>query len=764
MRADCGVMNATETFKVGDWLVEPDLDRISRGSERRSLRPKVMDLLVYLAHKHGQVVSGDELLDHLWPDTVVTGGSVYQCVGELREAFARDGDDRVYVDTIPKKGYRLRVSVTGIGDEGEDGRFEKRPMRRLALIAAFVGFAGLVPWVWNRIVVEAPMTETYRPSIAVLAFDGMDDDSGSDYFSDGLSEDLLNLLARIPELRVISKSSSFSFKGKNVAIPHIAEQLNVDLVLEGSVRREGTRVRITVQLVEVSSDTHLWSESYDRTIDDVFYIQHEVSNAIVAALKSELGLQIASAPRPVAQTTPEARDAYLRGRHLVGQRSAATLENAVQEFRTAISFDPEFAPAYAELAIATLLLSRGNYGDLPESDAIGLAEPVAARALELDPELPEVHLSSSLVELMKGRYDESLPHLQRAIELSPSNALAYSWLGSAYDRLGRYKEYFEATKIALSLDPLSQPTLVNHIQNLIDRSEFAEAERELDKLASVSPRAAASMRGMLTSVGGNWAEGAIARLDALKIDPGSMQVRLILSWQFAYLGLEDEALSVSHYYYPEPLSFLGKPAAALEKAEEIYAQDPDSLFARRDLALALAGAGEYSRARPLLEEIWEQSGAQVNRSGLVTRSGLPTLVAIALIAARLDDDAKINDLLSAMEDNIRRTREAGLTLTTDRLSVDFEEGFVAYVSGERDRSLELISRAAEDGYIIAPEDAYFDLFRDEPVFVEILEKQARRQARERARFLAVVCTNNPYVGVWEPAEGTCERFIAAGGK
>ena len=218
--------------------------------------------------------------------------------------------------------------------------------------------------------------------------------------------------------------------------------------------------------VEASSNTHLWSDSYDRTIDDVFYIQHEVSTAIVAALKNELGLQIASSPRPVAQTTPEARDAYLRGRHLVVQRSAVTIENAVREFRTAVSFDPEFAPAHAELAIATLLISRGNYGDLPESETIRIAEPVAPRALALDPEIPEAHLGSSLVELMKGRYEESLPHLQHAIELSPSNALGYSWLGSAYDRLGRYEEYFETTKLALSLDPLSQPTLVNHIQNL----------------------------------------------------------------------------------------------------------------------------------------------------------------------------------------------------------------------------------------------------------------------------------------------------------
>jgi TolB-like protein len=680
-------------------------------------------------------------------------------VGELREALASNGENRVFIETIPKKGYRLRVPVAEIGREHRRGRLKKRQFRRITLIAMVIAVAGLAPWMWNRLVVETPTTETYRPSLAVLAFDDMNDDSGNDYFSDGLSEDLLNLLARIPELRVISRSSSFSFKGRNIAIPQIAEQLNVDLVLEGSVRREGSRVRITAQLIEVLSDTHLWSESYDREVDDVFYIQHEVSNAIVAALKSELGLRIESTPRPLARTTPEARAAYLRGRHLIGQRSAVTIENAAREFQTAVSLDPEFAPAHAELAIATLLLSRGNYGDLPESDAIGLAEPIAARALELDPGIPEVHLSRSLIELMKGRYEESLPHLQRTIELSPSNALAYSWLGSAYDRLGRYKEYFETTKIALSLDPLSQPTLVNHIQNLIDRNELAEAERDLDKLASISARAAASLRGHLTSIDGKWANGAFAKLDALKIDPNNSQIRFGLSWQFAYLGLEDEALSVTRYYYHYPLSYLGRPAAALRRAEELYAKDPGSLFARRDLALALAGAGEYARARPLLEEIWQQRGKVVSRSGMVTRSGLPVFIAIALIAARRDEDAKadIGDLLSAITDNIHRTRQARLSRTVQRLSVDFEEGFVAYLSDSHDRGIELISKAAEDGFVIAPAEAYYDLLRDEPAFVEILERQAERQARERSRFLAVVCTNNPYAGVWQPAANTCQE-------
>jgi len=753
-------MNTTESFQVGEWLVEPRLDRISCASKRKNVRPKVMDLLVYLAQKSGQVVSGEEMLDHLWPDRVVTGGSVYRCIGELREALASNGDKRVYIETIPRKGYRLRMPVAEIGQTVEDSRAKERPGLRIGVIVTVLAIAMLIIWQWTGIFVRPLTAELDRPFIAILAFESVGADAGNDYFADGLSEDLISRLARLPELRVISRSSSFSFKGKNVVISEIAEQLHADLIVDGSVRREGTRIRISAQLIDARSDFHLWSGSYDRTVNDAFYVQTEVSTAIVAALKDKLGLVIASPPQPVAQTTPEARDAYLRGRHLVVQRSTVAIENATREFQAAIRLDPEFAPAHAELAIATLLLSRGTYGELAESDAIQIARPIAERAIELDPYLPEAHLAVALIESTRGRYAESLPHLHRAIELSPSNALAFSWLGSAYDRLGRYQEYFETTKHALALDPLSQPSLVNHIQNLIDRDELAEAARELDKLESVSPRAAASLRGHLTSLGGNWADAAIAKLNALRIDPGSAQVRLALAETLAILGLEQEALSVTNEYLHYPLSYLGLPDAALRRAEELYGEGEDILSNRSDLAIALAGAGKYVRARPLLEDIFKQRSGRVTRSGQLTRDGVPIISAIALIAARraVDIDSDISDVLSAMEDNVRRTREAGFSRTVRLLSVDFEEGFIAYVSGDRVRGIALIAKAAEDGYFIPPAEAYFDILRNEPGFADVLNKQARRQIRERARLLAVVCDDNPYAGVWEPAVATCERF------
>ena len=758
-------MRTSDAFKVGDWLVEPRLDRISCESERRSVRPKVMDLLVYLAHRHGQVVSSDELLEQLWPDRVVTGGSVYRCVGELREVLDRGTDAPVYIETIPKKGYRLRPTVVGVDEQHEADNPVARPVLVRTVIAALLAASLFSAWLLDRVNDESLANEPMRPSIAVLALQAIGSEGDDSYFSEGLSEDLITRLARVPELRVISRSSSFSFRKKTASIPEIAGKLGVDFIVDGSVRMDGTRVRITAQLIDARLDSLLWSGSYDRTIENVFYVQGEVSNAIVTALKTELGLQISMPAQTIAQTSPEARDAYLRGRHLIVQRTTPAIENAAGEFRTAIALDPEFAPAHAELAVAILLLSRRMYGGLDESEAVRIAEPIAARALQLDPLLPEAHLGAGLVEMIRGRQKASLPYLRRAIELSPNHALAYSWLGSVLDRLGRYRDYFETTKAALAHDPLSQPSLVNHIQNLIDRDELAEAERELDKLASVSPRASASLRGHLTSLDGRWANAVFAKLDALRIDPGSKQVRLGLSERLAMVGLEQEALAATDTHLHYTLTYLGKPAAALRRASDFYGDGNDILADSSDLAIALAGAGKYARALPLLEQVWRKRDVKVTRSGLVTRDGVPIIIAMALVAARraADGQADIDDVLAALRDDVRRTREAGLNRTSSYLSVDFEEGFTAYISGDRDRGLALIVKAAHEGYFIPPAEAYFDVLRHEPAFEDILAKQARRQAEERARLLNVVCADNPYAGIWKPAAGTCENFAAEAG-
>ena len=216
---------------------------------------------------------------------------------------------------------------------------------------------------------EAGKEEIANKSIAVLAFTDLSPQGDQEYFSDGISEELLNVLAKIPGLRVAARTSSFQFKGQNRDIVDIGQQLNVALVLEGSVRKAGIQIRITAQLVDASNGFHLWSETYDRELANIFAVQDEIAAAIVGALSEHLGLDVAAAPRVIAAVNTEAHEAYLRGRYLVVQHTRATIEGAVREYEKAIVLDPDYALAHAELAMAILLLRRYSNMNLTEAIA-----------------------------------------------------------------------------------------------------------------------------------------------------------------------------------------------------------------------------------------------------------------------------------------------------------------------------------------------------------------------------------------------------------
>jgi TolB-like protein/Tfp pilus assembly protein PilF len=603
-------------------------------------------------------------------------------------------------------------------------------------------------------------------SIAVLAFENMSGDPDQEYFSDGISEELLNLLAQIPGLTVISRPSAFSFKGKDVAIREIAKQLHAAHVLVGSVRRDGNRVRITAQLIEARSDSHLWSGTYDREPENIFALQDEISSAIVGALTERLGLEVEAIPRVITAANTEAHEAYLRGRHLVVQRTRDTVEGAVREFEKAIALDPDYALAHAELAIATLLLINGQYGDLTLSETITRAAPHAERAMALDPTLADAHAASGfLVMYQKSQEgssvgaEEALIHFRQAIQINPNYSIVYTWMGILLGAdLGRYDEGFDVRETALRLDPLSIPALSNYVGMLINRNRLDEAAWELEKLASIHPSFYASARGQLKSLGGNWAEAVLGNLDAWRINQDS-STQIDLSLRFAMLGLENEALAISESPLPAVMKILGKSEDAVTIAEARFAEDPVDLYIRSDLGLALAGNGDYARAQPMLEEMWQQSGGRVT-------SQLSAECTAALIVIRRDagEEAKVGELVAAIRDNVRRYREAGITAAVDSFwDVNYEDGLAAYLSGERKRGIELIAKGVENGLYVPLSAAYLQTLYDDPGFTPIRAMQEDRQARERQKVLAVVCTDNPYAAVWQPADGTCGRYAAAGG-
>ena len=593
---------------------------------------------------------------------------------------------------------------------------------------------------------------TTDKSIAVLPFVNMSSDPEQEYFSDGISEELLNVLSKIPGLRVPARTSSFQFKGENLDIKKIGQQLNTGLVLEGSVRKAGPKIRITAQLVDARSGFHLWSETYDREIEDIFAVQDEISAAIVAALQEHLGLQVEAAPRVRAAASAEAHEAYLRGLYLLAQDTRTGRLGAIDEFNRALSYDPDYAIAHAGLAMATLLPSIA-----PEVRARVALH--VDRAMALDPKLAEAHAATGRLLWNQLELEDALTSFRRAAQINPNYAIVYTWMGQILNLdLGRYDEAFPMRATAMRLDPLSIPTIVFYVQALIERNRLAEADRELDKIAAIFPHVYAYRHGSLLSRGGNMADSLFGSLDALRINPEFSRVRNGLAYHFAMVGLEKEALTIRQLPMPWIFSYLGEPQGAILAAEARLAIDPNSPSARHGLGMALASAGDYDRARPILEEMWRRTGGRISK-----RSELfVTATAAALIAIRRDagDEVGVGELVAAIRDNVRRYREAGIVGDGRSFGVDYEEGLALYLSGSREQGLALLESGTEEGVFIPPNEAYLQALYDDPGFAPIRARQEARQVRERNRVLNVVCTDNPYKAVWQPAEGTCELFTA----
>ena len=335
------------------------------------------------------------------------------------------------------------------------------------------------------------LVESYgEKSIAVLPFVNMSPDPEQEYFSDGISEELLNLLAQIPELRVISRSSAFSFKGKDVPIPTVAEQLKVAHVLEGSVRTSGNRVRITAQLVEARSDSHLWSESYDRELDDIFAVQDEIAAAISDALKVTLMPDAEKVMQPTIRETakPAAYDAYLQARELVHLRGKENLEQAVSHLERSLRLDNDFAPAHAQLAIATTLLvdHPAAYGALSLEEVRRRALPHLDRAQALEPNSAEAYGGRALLAHFSSDLNSTIEYARKALASNPSNVDAMNWLYSGLIALGRYEEADATLEQILEIDPLTIVGRLNYIGWLCSVGRVQEAHAMADQLLEQS--------------------------------------------------------------------------------------------------------------------------------------------------------------------------------------------------------------------------------------------------------------------------------------
>jgi adenylate cyclase len=367
-----------------------------------ALSPRAFEMLVALLERPGKMLDKSELMSRVWPKTVVEENSLNQCISQLRRALGERPGEHRFILTEPGRGYRFVAEV-----------------REVSHGAATIETAGAPPE--SR--APTPGTKRASPSpsaaptsIAVLPLANLTRDPEKEYFGDGMAEELINMLTRMPGLKVPARTSSFAYKGRNIDVRQIARELDVDALLEGSVRSAGDRIRLTVQLVDGKSGYHLWSQNYDRDFGDLFALQDELAGSIVQAIRDTLNRSVDAVTQggPPAQDL-EAYQLYLRGRALMSRGAEQHIRRAMDLLSQAVARDPTFARAHSAMALAHWVAFFMNY---PLTDPLGEAEREAERALAIDPKLAEAH------GILGGVYAARLEWLKADASLRTAWALA----------------------------------------------------------------------------------------------------------------------------------------------------------------------------------------------------------------------------------------------------------------------------------------------------------------------------------------------------
>jgi len=368
---------------------------------------------------------------------------------------------------------------------------------RVGVGLAFVLLIGVVSWFWpavnevqtpTAVTMDEPardgadLNQTSGTSIAVLPFVNMSDDAGNEYFSDGLSEELLNLLARIPELNVAARTSSFSFKDKDLEIPVIASRLKVAHVLEGSVRKHGNQLRITAQLIQADNGYHVWSETYDRQLDNVFQIQEDIAIAVVDALRITL---LGEVPK-TRRTDPAAYQLFLEGQYLKRQLSPDSLNRAIQAFKQAVEIDPGYVPAWAELA--DTYLWGGSSDGLSYKEGAALADQAIQTAINTDPDYAFAYYVRGVLWIFaKSKFKQGIEDFQHALELDPDNAFLIAAIGKGAFLTGKFDLAITQYKTALAMEPVVPEFHFYLGRAYLSSGHLDDAEASFRTVLSLSP-------------------------------------------------------------------------------------------------------------------------------------------------------------------------------------------------------------------------------------------------------------------------------------
>ena len=496
-------------YEFGRFRLDAKGRMLFRGNAPVSLPPKAVDTLLVLVANAGAVVDKAEILKQVWKDAFVEEGSLTRTISLLRKALGER--EQEYIATISKRGYRFVADVRQVSPTSAI-----EPREQLVLV--------------------------------VLPFESFGGDPAQDYFGDGLTEEMITHLSRLNpgRLRVIARTSAMTYKGMKKSIREIGRQLNVSHVLEGSVRREAGRVRIAAQLIQVSDETHVWAETYDRKFEDILKIQSEVAQAVAREIRVKLTPQEKKRLAAVGEVAPTAYEALLKGRHLWNKRTEEGMRKSINFYQEAIRQNPNYAMAYAGIADSYVMLACR--GMVPAKETFRKAKSAARKALDLDSELAEAHGSLAHVRLHDWDWEGLERDFQRAIELNPAEVIVYYWYGEFLMSQGRADEAIAVTRRAYEADPLSAVIGASLGMILYLARQFEEAATVLDRVQEISPEHfLPHMRMGLVRIQQRKYDGAIEELEkAVQLAGQSTETLAALATAYAAAGLRTKAQKIAH--------------------------------------------------------------------------------------------------------------------------------------------------------------------------------------------------------------------------
>jgi len=481
-----GVQTA-RVYEFGGFSLDARTGELSHDGRRTPLRDQVLQLLLALLEQPGQLLTREELTGRLWPagTFVDFDRGLNKVVNHLRDALGDSAEQPRFIETLPRKGYRFIAPVTVTDADAESAPFRRSSWSHRNVGLAVLAIAGVLAiglmvattrhWLWTR---PAP---TRISALAVIPLENLSHDPDQQYFADGLTDALITDLAKMGGARITSRTSVMQYLGTKKTIKEIGRELNVDAIVEGTVTHAGGRVRVTAQLIQVSTDMHLWADAYEREVSQILDLQHALSTDI--ARRVNIFLKPLDRVRIV---NPEAYGLYLRGRYAFYQYTSRGWQEAIQRFNEAIEKDSGFALAYSGLAETYLV--AGTYGAIPNDEALAQAKAAAAKALQLDDALASAHYALATIHTW---YDwdwaGAEQEFRRGLELNPQDALGRNWHGGFLSLVGRHDEAIAEHERARELDPQSLIVNANLTRALYWARRYDEAIAQARKTLELDP-------------------------------------------------------------------------------------------------------------------------------------------------------------------------------------------------------------------------------------------------------------------------------------